>query len=1393
MERFVPKVKKYVSRLKNDKSTPSVPIDPPVDPPVIAQESARQDSPAPFDTTSPPQRIWNQAYDELKKPENEQAIVEAYEKILSTYLLPTTATTQDNNDPQNLINADPAKRWKQMEQLVQKGLERSAKYADRKEKVDRWITITKPLREAVSTGVKAAPDAAIPWAGICCALEVLSSPLTEPKKNRDGMTYVLSRMQWYWELWRSVLDENLSSSATRTLQAELEKEVATLYEKLLLFQMKSVITYHRSRFTVFLRDLPKLDDWATLVSEVKDAENSVMKDCEQYSTLEMRTKLRGILSSADEQANYLADMFNQNETHYTWVREERHKEKDDNCLRDLHKTDPRHDKRSIISAKGGLVYDSYRWVTENQQYKQWYEDRSNRLLWIKGDPGKGKTMLLCGIIDELEKSKPNAVFYFFCQASDPSLRSATYVLRGLIWSLARTRPSLIPHIRQQYDQAGADIFVNRNAWQALSEIFTAILSDDAAADCVFVVDALDECTDGQEQLIDLISRLSNACEARWIISSRNWQTIEGQLDSVAADARLQLELNTSAIAEAVHYFINHKVKELARGKRLTDDVRAKLNDYLVANADDTFLWVALVCEELSKLNVAARHILQVARSFPSGLTKLYERMMEIMKQSRDKKLCRAVLALSAAAIRPLMISEIAMLDGRLEDVSDDLEAITDIVRSCGSFLTIRDDAVHIVHQSARDYLIQASEIFPLGVAQQHYEIFFSSLNTMHRKLHRNMYQLESTVLIDEITPPEHQPLNGMQYAFIFWVHHLDFWYSVTNSSSDLDNSAHGLLLTFFTTKCLYWFEAMTLNGKHYISPFEIGIPVFSTKFATIKEDNATVLILDALTGEHLYSFRADAKGKIRSVSYHPDGRHLASLSGDGRIRIWNIDNQECVQWLESSKGGEPLKDRRRGTDHIYRLPFSTDGRLLAFSSGSRTIELWDFWEKVCLYTFYDSDEEIIWFDWGLDQSNTPLLLVMKTMGIFSYVQIDVWHYEAGQQRLKSAKIIGKFQAAVVGPDRRQLAMATREGVFIVWWHTEFKIRKVIERVHFGTFDVHDITWAADGKSLAIATEHCMLIWDLENQTELFHLHGYPDEFLTVRYGKDNRLATIGRRDNVLKIWSVELHSDLPAFAMDLSRISPRAIKQGSTEDLADFQGSKGFDVPRVISGNAHRSPLLFATQLVYFQIGPEHYFALLLLGGSIEIWDLASGDCTSKFQIYDDDLGVPDLIWPAAMALGTAGRIVSIGRQLKIWNLVTGTSLHIPHSFKIDQAVEIWNCDDGSMIQNYVVPEGTTIVGWDLQYQSRLDTQFGILDLEMEKVADCRGLELPWCPRSLRLAWTERSAWLMKGDKRVLWIPRGSVTKRLFYVKTDLETGMSTVAMAHSGHIMILRIPAEHS
>ncbi|KAL8290920.1 hypothetical protein RB600_006405 [Gaeumannomyces tritici] len=73
------------------------------------------------------------------------------------------------------------------------------------------------------------------------------------------------------------------------------------------------------------------------------------------------------------------------------------------CLAALRTTDPRHDKARIEGDKGGLLDDVYQWVLSNDEFLQWRQDNQNRLLWIKRDPGKGKTMLLCGIINELEK------------------------------------------------------------------------------------------------------------------------------------------------------------------------------------------------------------------------------------------------------------------------------------------------------------------------------------------------------------------------------------------------------------------------------------------------------------------------------------------------------------------------------------------------------------------------------------------------------------------------------------------------------------------------------------------------------------------------------------------------------------------------------------------------------------------------------------------------------------------------------------------------------------------------------------------------------------------------------------------------------------------------------
>ncbi|KAF3392419.1 hypothetical protein F1880_008933 [Penicillium rolfsii] len=71
------------------------------------------------------------------------------------------------------------------------------------------------------------------------------------------------------------------------------------------------------------------------------------------------------------------------------------------CPDYLAETDPRDVKTAIYQTRGPALKESYDWILRHPQFQRWRNNSDSQVLWIKGDPGKGKTMLLCGIIDEL--------------------------------------------------------------------------------------------------------------------------------------------------------------------------------------------------------------------------------------------------------------------------------------------------------------------------------------------------------------------------------------------------------------------------------------------------------------------------------------------------------------------------------------------------------------------------------------------------------------------------------------------------------------------------------------------------------------------------------------------------------------------------------------------------------------------------------------------------------------------------------------------------------------------------------------------------------------------------------------------------------------------------------
>lgn len=100
----------------------------------------------------------------------------------------------------------------------------------------------------------------------------------------------------------------------------------------------------------------------------------------------------------------------------------------------------------------------YRWILSTDEFRRWQHEQ-NRLLWVKGDPGKGKTMLLCGLINEL---KNEGVSAYFCQATDVCIKSATAVVRGLTYLLVDNRPSLLSHLQKRYNRESRQLYEDVN-------------------------------------------------------------------------------------------------------------------------------------------------------------------------------------------------------------------------------------------------------------------------------------------------------------------------------------------------------------------------------------------------------------------------------------------------------------------------------------------------------------------------------------------------------------------------------------------------------------------------------------------------------------------------------------------------------------------------------------------------------------------------------------------------------------------------------------------------------------------------------------------------------------------------------------------------------------------
>ncbi|KAJ5223854.1 WD40 repeat-like protein [Penicillium chermesinum] len=537
-----------------------------------------------------PEKLWDHAYDRLRSDQFE--LVDLYEKLLSVRL----DISHDASDysGRNIISQDRGQRQPQMERLLQDSLNRLADHSTTQGNTLNAIDIVLSLKSAIDSELKPVPIPAVATTGLCVALQLVLDSTDGSALNQDGITIVISKLKRYSVLSAYVQPQDTKSDEQAKLRSELAESILDLYQAVLEYAIKTVCSKGHSLVLVESKGLVNLDNWIASLDQIEQFEAAVQKALEEigegkeisnsgtFGDLKVSTKEREFLN-----AFYVRDMAKE--------------------MASIQQRDP-------------LLPESSRWALNTKEYAayvNWHPNNNKGLLWVRGDAGKGKTMVTMGIVQDLTKQLQThfdepGLSYFFSRTADSEKNSSTSVLRSLIWMLLRQKGDLLRKLSAKFDEIGHESLNEPSAFDKLKEIFLAILKEKEFGRIYLVIDALNECSLGLSQLLQLVAETSINPKVKWILSSRNEESIEEGLSDVQTGLELPLESHAQHVSQAIGSYIDKKIsdlndqykKEFEKAGKSPQEVEQLQEAFSMARneihrrADGTFLFAAQASKEI---------------------------------------------------------------------------------------------------------------------------------------------------------------------------------------------------------------------------------------------------------------------------------------------------------------------------------------------------------------------------------------------------------------------------------------------------------------------------------------------------------------------------------------------------------------------------------------------------------------------------------------------------------------------------------------------------------------------------------------------------------------------------------------------------------------------------
>jgi hypothetical protein len=373
----------------------------------------------------------------------------------------------------------------------------------------------------------------------------------------------------------------------------------------------------------------------------------------------------------------------------------------------------------LEAAQGGTC----RWFLVKPEYISWHnmaqEPDHGGLLWIKGNPGTGKSTLMKFLFEEAKLSANGASsqvilsFFFLARGTDDE-KSTTGLYRSLLHQLFQK----IPETKEGLEWMTVDgaKTVQRNGWQdaSLKQTLAHAVQKLGGRSLTIFVDALDECN--QDQVADMVSFFEELCDntnkgqssLRVCLSSRHYPAV-----TIQHGIEVILE-HESGHTDDIQQYIKSKLRIPKSNK--ADSLRQEI----ITKSSGIFLWVVLVLgilnQEFSKSAMPIKEMRGRLKEIPPRLHDLFQMIVTRDGDNRDQ--LKACLKWILFASRPLKPPELYFAvqfncdkecSGRWDKEDMDLDEMKAFVRNSSKGLAEitrnRASEVQFIHESVRDFLL----------------------------------------------------------------------------------------------------------------------------------------------------------------------------------------------------------------------------------------------------------------------------------------------------------------------------------------------------------------------------------------------------------------------------------------------------------------------------------------------------------------------------------------------------------------------------------------------------------------------------------------------------------------------------------------------------------------